>query len=136
MTKAEFNRLEKLLRYLDRWTAAREKWNAWIDAEYARRLKLYKAFRTKAEGKLLDASKVLKYRDGRVDIMSAAGARAKWKFRQSCDQIFIAIVLKGQSLFGIKQGRADKAHIGTKQDIDAQFEKIARKALRQACLGE
>lgn len=130
MTPDEVKRLRVLLAYLDRWQAAHEFWLKWIDTEYDRRLAQFVSFRIKAEDRLLHAGDGLKYSERRVDATTAAGDRAKRKMLERCNEIYAAIVMKGQDAFAIS-GRRDRAGI-YRGNIERAFRRIAVKALREA----
>ena len=130
MTRRDVKRLRALLEYLDRWQAAHNAWLDWVDREYAARMARYISFRAKAHGKLIEAADALQFKDGRVDNWSRAGDRAKWKFREDATRIFAAVVLEGQSRFGIR-GKRDAAGVFI-GNVDPDLKKRAAAALRKS----
>lgn len=127
LTPEQLERLRKLLAYMDRWQAAHKAWLKWIDGEYARRLGAFKAFRRQAQDKLIESAGGLKFNDRRVDGHTRGGIRAKRKMLRSANQVYAAVVLKGQQVFAVS-GKRDAAGI-FRGNIEPAFKRQALKAL-------
>ena len=128
MTADDVKRLEELLRYLDRWKRAQNRYYKWIYTEWARRKAAYTAVGRRGRNALLSAlHRNLKFdRGGRV----LASLAVKRKFRGQTDRILAAVVETGEEVFGIR-GERNRAgiYIGT---LDEPTKKLALAELKTA----
>ncbi|MCZ7645299.1 MAG: hypothetical protein M5U26_08445 [Planctomycetota bacterium] len=95
--------LARLLAWLNAWQAAQAEFFAWVEAEYARRLKAFEGDRKRARGLLaLEAERMPFGRDGRLDRRPGRHDRAKRKLRAKTDQVLEGLVLRGLDRFGAR----------------------------------
>lgn len=121
-------RIQELMEYFDEWEATREKYEAWIRTEYARRLREFNALRRQERKALIRGVKKLKFDERGRLTDSKGGWRAKQSFKTARDRILIAVVMKAKEIFGFT-GKPNAAGVFVGQ-IDKKLRKQITEQLR------
>lgn len=128
-------RLDELLRWVDRWRAAQRTFFAWTQQEWDARLERYARVRDQARAALFSGAQRLPMdRVRRISVAGRAGQKAKWAYRRQTDRVLGAAVQAGEEIFGIKGERnAAGIYIGA---LNKPTRKLALAQLRLALKGD